>query len=70
MEDGSFKDRHIFVKKATGIGATEFFLRLMAWLCLKDNSLSGNQMVIVTGPNIDISVKLVKRMKALFQKPS
>ena len=68
MEDGSFKDRHIFVKKATGIGATEFFLRLMAWLCLKDNSLSGNQMVIVTGPNIDISVKLVKRMKALFQK--
>ena len=54
MEDGSFKDRHIFVKKATGIGATEFFLRLMSWLCLKDDNLAGNQMVIVTGPNIDI----------------
>ena len=40
----------------------------MAWLCLKDDSLAGNQMVIVTGPNIDISIKLIKRMKALFQR--
>ena len=43
-------------------------LTVMAWLCLKDNSLSGSQMVIVTGPNIDIAIKLFKRMKALFQK--
>ena len=64
----SFQDKHLWVKKATGIGATELFLRLMAWLCLKDDSLAGNQMVIVTGPNIDISIKLIKRMKALFQR--
>ena len=31
-KEGSFKDKHLFVKKATGIGATEFMLRLMGWL--------------------------------------
>jgi hypothetical protein len=54
------------VKKATGLGITEFMLRLMAWLCLKDDNYRNSQMVIVTGPNIDISVKLIQRMKQLF----
>ncbi|MGC2428717.1 MAG: hypothetical protein WA421_16910 [Nitrososphaeraceae archaeon] len=26
-----FKHKHLWVKKATGLGVTEFFLRLMAW---------------------------------------
>jgi late competence protein required for DNA uptake (superfamily II DNA/RNA helicase) len=56
----------VWMKKATGLGITEFFLRLMAWLCLKDNTLSGSHMVIVTSPNIDISIKLIQRLKALF----
>jgi hypothetical protein len=30
----SFKDKHLWIKKATGLGVTEFFLRFMAWLCL------------------------------------
>jgi hypothetical protein len=42
-------------------------LRFMAWLCLKDDALVGSQMGIVTGPNIDIAIKLIKRMKALFE---
>jgi uncharacterized membrane protein len=27
-----FKDKHLWIKKATGLGVTEFFLRFMAWL--------------------------------------
>ena len=27
-----FKTKHLWVKKATGLGVTEFFLRIMAWL--------------------------------------
>ena len=61
-----FKHKHLWVKKATGLGITEFMLRLMAWLCLKDDTYKNSQMVIVTGPNIDISVKLIRRMKQLF----
>jgi len=37
------------MKKATGLGISEFMLRFMAWLCLKDNALAGSQMCIVTG---------------------
>ena len=33
----AFKNKHLWVKKATGLGVTEFFLRLMAWLCLRND---------------------------------
>jgi hypothetical protein len=63
----TFKHKHLWVKKATGLGVTEFFLRLMAWLCLRNNDYKNSPMCIVTGPNIDIAIKLIKRMKALFE---
>jgi hypothetical protein len=63
----SFKHKHLWVKKATRLGVTEFFLRLMAWLCLRDNNYRNSQMCIVTGPNQDIAIKLIKRMKGLFE---
>jgi hypothetical protein len=53
-------------KKATGLGISEFMLRFMAWLYLKDNALSGSQMCIVTGPRIDLAIALIDRMKKLF----
>jgi hypothetical protein len=62
----TFKHKHLFVKKSTGLGVTEFFLRLMVWLCLRNDDYQNSQMCIVTGPNIDIAIKLIKRMKGLF----
>jgi hypothetical protein len=59
-------NKHIWIKKATGLGISEFMLRFMAWHCLKDNALSGSQMCIVTGPRIDLAIALVDRMKKLF----
>ena len=41
-------NKHLWIKKATGLGVSEFMLRFMAWLCLKDNSLSGSQMCFTT----------------------
>jgi len=61
-----FKDKHLWVKKATGLGVTEFMLRIMAWLCTKDDRFGKSQMCIVTGPNIDIATKLIKRLKGIF----
>jgi hypothetical protein len=63
----AFNQKHLWVKKATGLGVTEFFLRLMAWLCLKDDTYRNSQMCIVTGPNIDIAIKLIRRLKVLFE---
>jgi hypothetical protein len=65
----NFKDKHLWIKKATGLGVTEYFLRFMAWLCLRNNDdYRNSQMCIVTGPNIDIAIKLIKRMKSLFER--
>ena len=63
----SFKDKHLWIKKATGLGISEFMLRLMAWLAVRNNDYRNSQMCIVTGPNIDIAIKLIKRLKAMFE---
>jgi hypothetical protein len=42
-------------------------LRLMAWLCLRNDDYKNSQMCIVTGPNQDIAIKLIRRMKGLFE---
>jgi hypothetical protein len=67
--DGDFKDKHLWVKKATGLGVTEFMLRLMAWLCTSGEYEipRSSQMCIVTGPNIDIAIKLIRRLKNIFE---
>jgi hypothetical protein len=62
----SYGNKHLWIKKATGLGVSEFILRFMAWLCLKNNALSGSQMCIVTGPRIDLAIALIDRMKKLF----
>jgi hypothetical protein len=63
----TFKHKHLWVKKSAGLGVIELFLRLMAWLCLRNDDYGNSQMCIVTGSNIDIAIKLIKRMKALFE---
>jgi hypothetical protein len=62
----SSNNKHLWIKKATGLGISEFMLRFIASLCLKDNALSGSQMCIVTGPRIDLAIALIDRMKKLF----
>jgi hypothetical protein len=56
---------HLWIKKATGLGVTEFMLRFMAWLCFS-NKLENGQMCIVTGPRIELAT-LIDRMKGLFR---
>ena len=56
----------MWILKSTGLGITEFFLRIIGWLCTKDNSLKGSQVCIVTGPRIELSVILIDRLKGLF----
>jgi hypothetical protein len=62
----SFKDKHLWVLKSTGLGITEFFLRIIGWLCTKDDSLKNSQICIVTGPRLELSITLMNRLKALF----
>jgi hypothetical protein len=61
--------KHVWIKKATGLGVTEFMLRYMAWLCFSNNAqlVGNNQMCIVTGPRIELAITLIDRMKGLFR---
>ena len=34
-------NKHVWIKKSTGLGITEFILRYMLWLCLRDDSTKG-----------------------------
>jgi hypothetical protein len=56
----SFKHKRLWVKKATGLGVTEFFLRLMAWLCLGNDDYRNSQKCIVT------SEKIIKSLRNLI----
>jgi hypothetical protein len=61
-----FRDKHLWILKSTGLGITEFFLRIIGWLCTKDDQLKASQVCIVTGPRLELSVTLIDRLKALF----
>jgi len=58
----------LWIKKATGLGITELFLRIIIWLATKDDAFANKQVVIVTGPNWQIAIALIKRIKAIFLK--
>jgi hypothetical protein len=44
----NFKDKHLWVKKATGLGVTEFMLRLNAWLCLRNDGYQLRLWIFLT----------------------
>lgn len=60
-------NKHVWVKKATGLGITELMLRYMAWKCETDQELKGGQIIIVTGPRLELSVTLIDRIKKLYE---
>jgi hypothetical protein len=62
-----FKVKHVWIKKATGLGITKLLIRIMCWLCLRNDDYKNSQMVVVTGPNQDLAIKIIKRMKGLFE---
>lgn len=67
LYDAILTHKRIWVKKATGLGVTEFMLRFMAWLALSEEDTNPRTFTIVTGPRLDLAVDLIKRMKHLFQ---
>jgi hypothetical protein len=65
--DALQETKYVWIKKATGLGITEFMLRYIAWLCLQGgDKLKGSQMCIVTGPRIELAITLINRLKGLF----
>lgn len=63
-------EKYVRVKKATGLGISEFFIRWIAWMCLKDDELKNRQVdvtaLFVTGPRLELAIQLMDRLKGLF----
>ena len=64
--DALQQTKYVWIKKATGLGITEFMLRYISWLCLRDDKLKGSYVCIVTGPRIELAITLINRLKGLF----
>ena len=63
-----FQHKRVWIKKATGLGITEFYIYFMLWLALcrprgLETWLAGSHMVIVTGPREETAIKIIKRAK-------
>jgi len=58
--------KHIWLKKARGLGVTELLLRYMGWLALCSDQYRDKRFVIVTGPKVRIAWDLIRRMKHLY----
>lgn len=64
------KNKKLWVKKATGLGITEFMIRWIVWNCVKDNKWKNDQIdvsvVIITGASQALTNKVIGRIKGLF----
>ena len=71
LADILINNKKLWVKKATGLGITEFMTRWIAWNCVKDNTWRESQIdvsvVIITGASQQLTNKVVGRIKGLFQ---
>ena len=59
--------KHIWLKKARGLGVTELLLRYMGWLALSSDIYHHKRFVVVTGPKVRIAWDLIRRMKYLYR---
>ena len=59
--------KNLWIKKARGLGLTEFFLRYLVWLCLFSNKYQGQRAHIITGPRIELAEEEIRRIKSLLQ---
>ena len=63
--------KHFWIKKATGLGITEFTLRWIAWMCCRDDNFRDNHVdvdvIIITGPRFELAIQLMERLRNLFK---
>jgi len=59
--------RYLWLKKARGLGITEFFLRYLCWLAVcKNERFKSKKFFLVSGPREDSAIELIKRIKLIL----
>jgi hypothetical protein len=62
------KHRNVWIKKASGIGATELILRYLTWRILVNDDLEYKSIFIVSGTFVHHAAELKVRMQNLFRQ--
>ena len=57
------RTRQLCVYKATGLGITELMLLWVLWKIYTDSFFLGKEVIMITGPNVDLAQDLIKRTK-------
>jgi hypothetical protein len=60
------KDKYVWVKKSAGLGISTFMLYYIAYKSITSELWKGKQVVVITGPRIELAITLIQRLKALF----
>lgn len=70
LNNDTRRHKHVWIKKARGAGATEFFIYLMLYLpCVFPKVYYDTQMAVITGIRKSTATKVMDRMKhKLYQK--
>ena len=71
--DAMFQHKRVWIKKATGLGVTEFFLYFMLWLALcrprgLEQWLANSHMVIVAGTREETAIEILGRAKTMLER--
>ena len=67
MIDALIRYRRVAVVKPRSSGLTELMLRWAEYIALKDMSLKGHQILIVSAPGENLSLSFIRRMKSHLQ---
>lgn len=54
--------RKLHIEKAAGLGITELILRWLEWKALTSDVFANAQILLVSGPNVNLARELIKRM--------
>lgn len=62
-------DQKLFaVLKATGIGMTEYSIRVMAWMAVTSNRYRGKRFAVIAGIRMNIAQDIINRFVGLFDR--
>ncbi len=56
--------KYLFILKSVGLGITEVCLRWILYMSMRND---GRQVPIIVGPNLNLAVKLMKRIRRIFE---
>lgn len=62
-------DKRLYaVLKATGLGLTEYSIRLMAWMACTSNKYRGKRFAVIAGIRMNIAEDIINRFVSLFDR--